>query len=35
MADMFDYLSWRGDIRFAQLPINPVDARYHCYASRE
>lgn len=26
MADMFDYLSWRGDIRFAQLPINPVDA---------
>ena len=26
MADMFDYLSWRGDIRFSQLGMNNVDA---------
>lgn len=26
MADMFDYLYWRGDILFSQLPPNPVDA---------
>ncbi|MBO5130195.1 MAG: DUF2974 domain-containing protein [Oscillospiraceae bacterium] len=26
MSDMFDYLSWRGDILFSQLPPNPVDA---------
>lgn len=26
MADMFDYLKWRGDILFSQLPPNPVDA---------
>lgn len=26
MADMFDYLKWRGDILFTQLPPNPVDA---------
>ena len=26
MSDMFDYLDWRGDIRFSQLPLNPVDA---------
>ncbi|MCD7812303.1 MAG: DUF2974 domain-containing protein [Ruminococcus sp.] len=25
MSDMFDYLKWRGDITFSQLPINPVD----------
>lgn len=25
MSDMFDYLKWRGDIRFSQLPPNPVD----------
>ena len=25
MSDMFDYLDWRGDIRFSQLPVNPVD----------
>ncbi len=25
MADMFDYLLWRGDISFAQVPPNPVD----------
>lgn len=23
---MFDYLTWRGDIRFSQMPVNPVDA---------
>ena len=26
MSDMFDYLRWRGDILFSQLPPNPVDA---------
>ena len=26
MEDMLDYLSWRGDILFSQLPPNPVDA---------
>lgn len=26
MSDMFDYLKWRGDILFSQLPLNPVDA---------
>ena len=26
MSGMFDYLSWRGDILFSQLPPNPVDA---------
>jgi hypothetical protein len=25
MADIFDYLSWRGDLAFAQSPFNPVD----------
>lgn len=25
MADMFDYLLWRGDITFSQVPLNPVD----------
>ena len=26
MADMFDYLLWRGDILFSQMPVNHVDA---------
>ena len=26
MADMLEYLAWRGDIEFTQLPVNPVDA---------
>ena len=26
MSDLFDYLRWRGDIRFDQLPVNPVDS---------
>ena len=26
MSNMFDYLKWRGDILFSQLPPNPVDA---------
>ena len=25
MADLFDYLTWRGDLSFAQAPLNPVD----------
>lgn len=26
MADLFDYLHWRGDLTFTQDPVNPVDA---------
>ena len=26
MADMLEYLAWRGDIEFTQMPVNPVDA---------
>ncbi len=26
MADLFDYIHWRGDLSFAQDPVNPVDA---------
>jgi len=26
MNDMFEYIKWRGDILFSQLPPNPVDA---------
>lgn len=26
MANLFDYLNWRGDIPFSQCPVNPVDA---------
>ena len=26
MADMFDYLKWRGDILFSQVPLNDVDS---------
>ena len=26
MADMLDYLAWRGDIPFSRMPVNPVDA---------
>ena len=26
MADLFDYLHWRGDLSFAQVPVGPVDA---------
>ena len=25
MADMIDYLRWRGDLSFNQAPLNPVD----------
>ena len=25
MADIFDYLSWRGDLEFSKSPLNPVD----------
>ena len=25
MADMFDYLVWRGDLPFSQVPVGPVD----------
>jgi hypothetical protein len=25
MANLFDYISWRGDLEFDQLPFNPVD----------
>ena len=26
MADLFDYLKWRGDLDFSQSPLNPVDS---------
>lgn len=26
MASLFDYLTWRGDISFSQVTVNPVDA---------
>lgn len=26
MADLFDYLQWRGDLPFSQVPFGPVDA---------
>lgn len=26
MADLFEYLDWRGDLPFSQAPVNPVDA---------
>jgi hypothetical protein len=26
MADLFDYLHWRGDLSFSQCPVNSVDA---------
>lgn len=26
MADLFDYLHWRGDLKFSQVPPGPVDA---------
>jgi hypothetical protein len=25
MASLFDYLAWRGDLRFSKVPFNPVD----------
>jgi len=33
MANIFDYLSWRGDIGFAQSPFNPVDNIIFCQLS--
>ncbi len=26
MADLFEYIAWRGDIPFSQVPLTPVDA---------
>ena len=26
MADLYDYLTWRGDLCFSDVPLNPVDA---------
>lgn len=40
MANVFDYLKWRGDLSFTQDPPNPVDAlifsalSYICYGGR-
>ena len=33
MADMFDYLTWRGDIPFSQVPPGPVDSLIFCTLS--
>lgn len=30
MADVFDYIEWRGDLSFAQAPFNEVDALILC-----
>jgi hypothetical protein len=30
MANIFDYITWRGDLRFAQSPFNPVDNIIFC-----
>ena len=26
MANVFDYIKWRGDLTFAQSPLNEIDA---------
>ena len=26
MGDMFDYIRWRGDLSFSEVPFGPVDA---------
>jgi hypothetical protein len=33
MANIFDYLAWRGDLSFNQSPFNPVDAMIFCQLS--
>jgi len=33
MANLFDYLTWRGDLKFAQSPLNPVDNIILCQLS--
>ena len=33
MATVFDYLKWRGDLSFAQDPLNPVDGLIFCVLS--
>jgi hypothetical protein len=33
MANIFDYLSWRGDLTFSQSPFNPVDNIIFCQLS--
>ena len=33
MATVFDYLKWRGDLSFAQDPLNPVDGLIFCALS--
>ena len=30
MDDLFEYIKWRGDIPFSQVPPNPVDAVIFC-----
>ena len=33
-ADVFDYLSWRGDLTFAQSAFNEIDSLMTATASR-
>ena len=33
MANIFDYLTWRGDLSFRQAPFNPADALILCQLS--
>ena len=33
MANVFDYLKWRGDLTFEQSPLNEIDALIFCELS--
>jgi hypothetical protein len=33
MANLFDYLTWRGDLEFSKSPLNPVDSVILCQLS--
>ena len=33
MPNVFDYLEWRGDLSFAQSPVNEVDSLIFCLLS--
>ena len=33
MANVFDYIKWRGDLTFEQSPLNEIDALIFCEIS--
>ena len=33
MANVFDYIKWRGDLSFEQSPLNEIDALIFCELS--